>query len=53
MSHRESFDLRMTNDRHVRKQSRLGDFRQRTAKRRQERRQLRMWLTGLRNGWIR
>jgi hypothetical protein len=38
--HREPFDLRMTNDRHAQKDRKLQAYRQRTGKRRNQRRQV-------------
>jgi hypothetical protein len=38
--HHEPFDLRMTNDRATSKQRRLAEYRQRTGKRRNQRRQV-------------
>jgi hypothetical protein len=49
----ELSDLRKTNDRMAVRQRRMAEYRQRTGKRRNQRRQVDLIVAGVLKGWIR
>jgi hypothetical protein len=46
-------DLRKTNERYERRRERMAEYRQRTGKRRNQRRQVDLIVAGVLRGWIR